>query len=60
MSSVLFSETGTDNLSLHLGGREYALSLLKDAFPDRFHSIKIVPTTETEIKSIIHSQKSMK
>jgi Notch-like protein len=32
--------------------------LLKDAFPEGFPSINIIPTTETEIESIIHSLKS--
>jgi hypothetical protein len=35
---------------------EDPISFLKDAFPD----IKIIPTTETEINSIIHSLKSKK
>jgi hypothetical protein len=39
-------------------GREDAISFLKDAFPVKFLGIKIIPTTETEIKSIIHSLKS--
>jgi hypothetical protein len=33
---------------------EDPIAILKDAFPD----IKIIPTTETDIKSIIHSLKS--
>jgi hypothetical protein len=33
---------------------EYAISFLKDALP----IIKIIPTTETEIKSTIHPFKS--
>jgi hypothetical protein len=43
-----------ENLNLHQWGREYALSLLKDAFPKRLASIKIVPTTETKIESMMH------
>jgi hypothetical protein len=39
-------------------GREDAISFLKDGFPVKFPSIKIIPTTETEIKSIIQSLKS--
>jgi hypothetical protein len=35
-----------------------AISFLKHAFPVKFPDIKIIPTTETEIKSIIHSFKS--
>jgi hypothetical protein len=32
-----------------------AISILKDSFPGNFLSIKIIPVTEAEIKSIIHS-----
>jgi hypothetical protein len=32
--------------------------LLKDAFTERFPSIKTIPTFETEIKSIRHSLES--
>jgi hypothetical protein len=39
-------------------GSECALSFLRDAFPELFHSINIIPTTGTEVKSIIHSLKS--
>jgi hypothetical protein len=39
-------------------GREDAVSFLKAAFPVKFPGIKIIPTTETEMKSIIHSLKS--
>jgi hypothetical protein len=31
-------------------GTEGAVSFLKDAFPVKFHNIKIIPNTETEIK----------
>jgi hypothetical protein len=48
----------TESLNLHQVGREDAISFLKDAFPVKFPGIKIIPTTETEIKSIIHSLKS--
>jgi hypothetical protein len=50
-----FYPTVADNLNLHQEGTKCAFSLLKDASPERFHSIKIIATTETEIKSIIHS-----
>jgi hypothetical protein len=39
-------------------GKEDALSFIWDAFPVKFPDIKIIPTTKTEIKSIIHSLKS--
>jgi hypothetical protein len=52
-----FSLTITESLNLHQLGREDAISFLKDAFPIKFPVLKIIPTTETEIKSIIHSLK---
>jgi hypothetical protein len=39
-------------------GKEDPISFLKDALPCIFHGIKIVPTSEAEIKSIIFSLKS--
>jgi hypothetical protein len=39
-------------------GEEYAISYLKDPFIGKFPGIKIIPTTEVEIESIIHSLKS--
>jgi hypothetical protein len=39
-------------------GNEDTISFLKDAFPVKFPDIKIIPTTETEIKIIIHPLKS--
>jgi hypothetical protein len=35
-----------------------AILFLKKAFPREFPGIKIIPTTETEIKSIMHSFKA--
>jgi hypothetical protein len=35
-----------------------AISFLKEGFPRIFSGIKTIPTTETEIKSIIHSLKA--
>jgi hypothetical protein len=40
--------------------KEDAISFLKDALPVKFPDIKIIPTTETEINSIIYSLKSKK
>jgi hypothetical protein len=37
---------------------EDAISFLKDEFPVKFPDIKFIPTTENEIKIIIHSPKS--
>jgi hypothetical protein len=34
-----------------------AISFLKDAYPVKFLDIKIIPTTESDIKSIIRSPK---
>jgi hypothetical protein len=39
-------------------GEKSAISFLKDAYPVKFPDIKIIPTTETEIKSITRSLKS--
>jgi hypothetical protein len=47
----------TENLNLHQMGNENALSFLKDAFPKKFPSIKIIPTNEAEIKNIISTLK---
>jgi hypothetical protein len=47
-----------ENLNPCQGGREYAISLLKDAFPEGFPIINIIATTETEIENITHSLKS--
>jgi hypothetical protein len=47
-----------DNLDLHRETRDDAISFLKNAFPKNFPDFKIIPTTETEIKSIIHSLKA--
>jgi hypothetical protein len=38
-------------------GKEDSISFLKDAFPCKFHGIKIVPASEAKIKSIILSLK---
>jgi hypothetical protein len=55
MPSIL---TITENLNLNQEARGDAISFLKDAFPRKFHGIKTIPTTETEIKRIIHSLKT--
>jgi hypothetical protein len=47
-----------ENVNLHQVGREDPISFLKDAFTCKFHGIKIVPTSEAEIKCIIQSLKS--
>jgi hypothetical protein len=49
-----FFLTVAEKLNLHQGGREYALSLLKDAFPEGFPSINVIPTAETETESIVY------
>jgi hypothetical protein len=55
-----FSLTVTESLNLHKMGKDGAISFLKDAFPVKFPGIKIIPTTETEVKSIIHFLKLKK
>jgi hypothetical protein len=57
-SIVSFFLSVAENLNLHLAGKEDSISFLKDAFPCKFHGIKIVPNSEAEIKSIILSLKS--
>jgi hypothetical protein len=52
-----FFLTLAENLNLHQRGNENAYSILEDAFPTNFPTIKIIPTTETEIKNIIQTMK---
>jgi hypothetical protein len=47
-----------ENLNLHQVKKEDPFSFLKDAFPSKFHGIKIVTTSEAEMKSIILSLRS--
>jgi hypothetical protein len=49
--------TVTEKLNTHKPEKGDAISFLKDSFPRNFASIKIIPVTATEIKSIIHSLK---
>jgi len=37
-----------------------AISVLKDSFPGYFSCIQIIPVSEAEVKSIIHSLKQKK
>jgi hypothetical protein len=53
-----FFLTVAENSNLHQRGRECALSLLKDSFPEGLLSISIIPVAETKIGSIIYSLKS--
>jgi hypothetical protein len=46
-----------ENLNLHQVGKEDPIYFLKDAFRCKFHGIKIVPTSEAEVKNIILSLK---
>jgi hypothetical protein len=48
----------TENLDLHQEARHDAISFLKNAFPRKFTYFKIILTTKTAIKSIIHSLKA--
>ena len=52
-----FFITITDTLNIQQIQQGDAISTLKYSFPTNIPSIKIIPTTETEIKSIIHSLK---
>jgi hypothetical protein len=38
--------------------RGNAISFLKEAFPRKFPGNKTIPTTESEVRSIIHSLKA--
>jgi hypothetical protein len=55
-----FFLTTAESLNLHQVGREDAVSFLKAAFPVKYPGIKIIRTTETEMKSIVHSLKKKK
>jgi hypothetical protein len=48
----------TKNLSLHQGESGDVISFLIKACPRKFPVIKTIPTTKTEIRSIIHYLKS--
>jgi hypothetical protein len=48
---INFFLTITESLNLHQAGREDAVSFLKAKFPGKFPGIKIIPITETEMKS---------
>jgi hypothetical protein len=50
-----FFITITEKLNLQQIAKGDAISTLKDSFPGNFPNIKIIPITETEIKSAIHS-----
>jgi hypothetical protein len=52
-----FFLTTAESSNLHQVGKEDAISFIKDSFPGNFPGIKIIPTTEAEIKSITHSLK---
>jgi hypothetical protein len=44
----------TEKLNFHQELRGDAILILKEAFRGKFHGVNTIPTTETEIKSIIH------
>jgi hypothetical protein len=52
--------TIVESLELHQTAKREAILLLRNAFPRKFPGFKIIPTTETEIKSIIHFLKVKK
>ena len=55
-----FFITFTEKLNIPHIQKGYAIAILKDSFPGNFPSIKLIPITEAEIKSIIHSVKPKK
>jgi hypothetical protein len=56
--SILFFLTVAENLNLHHEMRGDANLFLREAYPRKFPAIKPIPTTETEIKSVLHSLKA--
>jgi hypothetical protein len=55
-----FFLTVTEKLNVQKFQKANVISFLKDSFPGNFPSIKIIPITEAEIKSIIRSLKPEK
>jgi hypothetical protein len=55
-----FFLTTAEKLNMQQVEKSDAISFLEDAFPGNLPSIKIIPITEAEIKSIIHSLKLKK
>jgi hypothetical protein len=53
-----FLLTITENLNFHQEERGDDISFLKEAFPIKLPGVKIISTTETEIKSKIESLKA--
>jgi hypothetical protein len=53
-----FFLTSAEILNLHQEVRGDAISFLREAYPRKFTGIKTIPTTQTEIKRIIHSLKA--
>jgi hypothetical protein len=56
--SILFFLTIADNLNFLQEVSVDAISFLREVFPIKFPGIKTIPTTDTEIKNIIHSLKA--
>jgi hypothetical protein len=52
------SSNNYENMKLHQMRRDDAISFIKDRFPRKFLGITIIPTTESNTKSILHSRKS--
>jgi len=55
-----FCITITEKLNIQQLEKGDAISLLKDSFRGIFPNIKIIPITEAQIKSVIHSLKQKK
>ena len=47
----------TEKLNIQQTENGDAILILKDSFAEKFPSIKVIPITEAEIRSIIHSLK---
>jgi hypothetical protein len=50
-----FFPSVAEHLNLHQVGNEDPIYFLKESFPCKLHGIKIAPTSEDEIKSVILS-----
>jgi hypothetical protein len=58
--NTFFFLTITEKLNIQQVEKGDAVSFLEDSFPGNFPSMKTIPITEAEIKSIIHSLKPKK
>jgi len=55
-----FFKTITEKLNIQQTQKGDATSILKGSLPGNFHSVKIIPNSDAEMKSIKHSLKPKK